>query len=663
MDHRCRKVDLLRMNYDILERNADDRNPLGVYQSGVRTLSNFMSGFNSVKENRLDLPDSYIRRTKEVFQQWVKMYKTTFTTHGMLSASALNRQFNVFVSQMNMTGMFKTDVYIIRFFRLCIEMCLDLSNDSGCGQEYSSHDTEGPFADLPVLNQSLSARSVLMMNCDAFSLFVTMLIRNAGDSRTNQVRMSLLAKVFGLVAAMCIVDHETATQFKALMYQRIIFSLLKDFTTISLIPNVDSPNTQSDQVNFTILHAFMNALYYLNPSRTPKFTCQWLELVGNGSVLGIVFNSSQQKTPARVLHSYAILLTVLIRFLERTLVVRPDTPKMSTLVRLTNSEERSFTKELFTAALRLFLVILHDFPEFTCDYCYELIDAIPIQFIQLRNMVLSAYFRQMPPPDPCADPIKLDLIVQPFEPSSFAYMHDIQPESLKCDIETFFSRPDQRNEILGRIKQNLRFHPDPNDQERCSEQPYNLRLLSAMVQHAGVTFLKDIETSKTITPETASQSPQAGLLVRLSETLDDEGTYILLTVIANQLRYPNGPTQFFSSLMLHIYQHGQTSQQPLLSEIVTRVLTERLLVSRPHPWGLMLTFIELIRNSNYQLWQNNFIRWLPEIESIFLNLNRSASRMPGNISTSSGQTTGTSTAATAGMPSATTNQTQKQQQQ
>ena len=33
-----------------------------------------------------------------------------------------------------------------------------------------------------------------------------------------------------------------------------------------------------------------------------------------------------------------------------------------------------------------------------------------------------------------------------------------------------------------------------------------------------------------------------------------------------------------------------------MQEAITRVLLERLIVHRPHPWGLLITFIELIKN-------------------------------------------------------------------
>ena len=45
-----------------------------------------------------------------------------------------------------------------------------------------------------------------------------------------------------------------------------------------------------------------------------------------------------------------------------------------------------------------------------------------------------------------------------------------------------------------------------------------------------------------------------------------------------------------------------------------RVLLERLIVNRPHPWGLLITFIELIKNSSYNFWKHEFVHCAPEIE-------------------------------------------------
>lgn len=46
----------------------------------------------------------------------------------------------------------------------------------------------------------------------------------------------------------------------------------------------------------------------------------------------------------------------------------------------------------------------------------------------------------------------------------------------------------------------------------------------------------------------------------------------------------------------------------------SRVLLERLIVNRPHPWGLLITFIELIKNPTYKFWLHEFVHCAPEIE-------------------------------------------------
>ena len=59
--------------------------------------------------------------------------------------------------------------------------------------------------------------------------------------------------------------------------------------------------------------------------------------------------------------------------------------------------------------LRVLLVLLHDFPEFLCDYHYGFCDVIPPNCIQLRNLILSAFPRNMRLPDPFTPNLKVGL--------------------------------------------------------------------------------------------------------------------------------------------------------------------------------------------------------------------------------------------------------------
>lgn len=58
----------------------------------------------------------------------------------------------------------------------------------------------------------------------------------------------------------------------------------------------------------------------------------------------------------------------------------------------------------------MLLVLLHDFPEFLCLYHFPLCDCIPPPCIQMRNLVLSAFNREMKLPDPFTPNLRVDIL-------------------------------------------------------------------------------------------------------------------------------------------------------------------------------------------------------------------------------------------------------------
>jgi CCR4-NOT transcription complex subunit 1 len=116
-----------------------------------------------------------------------------------------------------------------------------------------------------------------------------------------------------------------------------------------------------------------------------------------------------------------------------------------------------------------------------------------------------------------------------------------------------------------------------------------------------------------------SRTPEMEVIQKLME-LEDHGRYTVLNAIANQLRYPSSHTHYFSCVMLFLFSE---SKSVAVKEQVTRVLLERLIVYRPHPWGLLVTFIELIKNQRYGFWNYPFTRCATEIEKVFESVARS----------------------------------------
>ena len=90
----------------------------------------------------------------------------------------------------------------------------------------------------------------------------------------------------------------------------------------------------------------------------------------------------------------------------------------------------------------------------------------------------------------------------------------------------------------------------------------------------------------------------------LAVDLDTEGRYLFLNCIANQLRYPNSHTQYFSCTLLYLFAEAN---QESIQEQITRVLLERLIVNRPHPWGktcFYFLFFNCLAHSWYSIFQN-----------------------------------------------------------
>ena len=107
---------------------------------------------------------------------------------------------------------------------------------------------------------------------------------------------------------------------------------------------------------------------------------------------------------------------------------------------------------------------------------------------------------------------------------------------------------------------------------------------------------------------------------QLAGELSAEERYLFLNAIANQLRYPNNHTHYFSCVLLYLFSEAGSER---VQEQITRVLVERLIVHRPHPWGLLITFIELIKNPRYAFWTHSFTRCAAEIERVFESVSRS----------------------------------------
>uniref|UniRef100_A0A915KW17 CCR4-NOT transcription complex subunit 1 n=1 Tax=Romanomermis culicivorax TaxID=13658 RepID=A0A915KW17_ROMCU len=110
---------------------------------------------------------------------------------------------------------------------------------------------------------------------------------------------------------------------------------------------------------------------------------------------------------------------------------------------LRNIEFQKSIAMVYAGTLRILLVILHDIPELLCEYHYALCDVIPANCIQLRNLILSAYPRNMRLPDPFMPNLKIFKPPNPWTKAILNVMAELhqQPDlklNLKFEIEVLF---------------------------------------------------------------------------------------------------------------------------------------------------------------------------------------------------------------------------------
>lgn len=139
-------------------------------------------------------------------------------------------------------------------------------------------------------------------------------------------------------------------------------------------------------------------------------------------------------------------------------------------------------------------------------------------------------------------------------------------------------------------------------------------LIHAITLYIGVATLGADGASA---PLFEADGPAARLLEALVKEFQPEARFHLISAIANQLRFPNTHTHFYSYALLHLFGASDSESQQLgVQETITRVLLERLLVHRPHPWGLIITLLEILKNRNYAFWELPFVKAAPEVRAI-----------------------------------------------
>ncbi|KAI6214776.1 hypothetical protein M3Y94_00308400 [Aphelenchoides besseyi] len=548
-------------NFDLQARLQQPQSRLPVDAGYQFTDGNSPAYLQSVMDvNRS--PDNLQHKAESTFRDWISMCQR---------ANRDQENYMQIITIMREAGLLN-DKIISEFFKHCTKICFDVV--------YRLN--ESP--------QQTNNRARCYIPLDAFAKLSCVMVKFS-DNQTG--KLNLLKKILSILVNALITDHNSRREdFNGMPFLRIFISMFTELTVEDQL---------LDPLAADILQVFWNALQdFVAPRRLPGFVFHWLEIVGNRHFLARFFNGHTDLTQSR--RWYIQLLLEHLRFLG---------PFLRCVTIPTNIQT------IYKGTIRIMLVILNDFPDVFCEYHYVLCDVIPPHCLQLRNLVLSASPRDMRLPDAMTPKVteKPELV-------SMMYENPVMHNELSALLDSEVMRSYELDStttfdielpliFLSELRNMFMINPSPGCQ-------YNISIVNAIVMHVGAFAIDSIkEKTLRICINTVANTACMDIFQNLVVTLCTQGRYLLFNAIANQLRYPNSHTTYFSNTLLYLFLQAHTTE---VQEQITRILLERLLIKWPRPWGVLMTFTELIKKEEYQFWKCEFVRCAPEIRRILANI-------------------------------------------
>ncbi|KAI9697566.1 MAG: hypothetical protein M1836_004516 [Candelina mexicana] len=510
------------------------------------------------------VPDEQSRIKRDqmeyIFTEWIGVCNHPGSTDKLCAA---------FISQIHQRHIMDNQEDSALFFRLCI--------DSAVGAfEREELDPSGSLSEA-------------FIEVDALAKLVSFLVKyqNQVDIVVTNGKASYLDSILSLFVLVMNHHHVMRGEhFNQKVFFRLFSSMLCEFHNLA---------RQGLEQETEIMLVLADKILALQPLYFPGFIFGWLTLVSHRIFMpGMLRMSDEQGW-----EKYAKIMETLLWYTGELL--KP-------------SNISGVTSDIYRGVLRILLVLHHDFPEFLAENHFRLCSVIPTDCSQLRNLILSAYPSSLPElPDPFTDGLKVDRLEEIRKSPTIAgnLEEPLRKAKIKEVLDASFRLGEVQDESISSIAGAVQKTDAKNGEASCSAGADSV-LLNALVLYVGTTGISVVGNKGG--PTFINTSPQAVLLERLTKELNPEARYYLLSAIANQLRYPNSHTHYFSYALLHLFGADHADQQESdVRQQITRVLLERLIVHRPHPWGLIITLLELLKNPSYMFWELPFIKAAPEV--------------------------------------------------
>ncbi|CAN9179420.1 unnamed protein product [Alternaria alternata] len=539
------------------------------FELGKRVLGNLQVPSN---EPMLTPPGSGHKDQLEyVFDEWVHLQMESMP----------KKTVGAFIYQLHQQKVMETQESSVAFIRTCID-----SSVAAYEQEHSA-----PFGN--------GNEDIATVKIDALGRLVVDLVVYQGeqDGAVKESKARYLDQILVVVVLVLCNHHSTrGDAFNQKVFFRLFSAIL--FHLNDAVKEEALADQKAD-----VFLAVARALLVLQPSHLQRFTFSWLALVAHRIFVPAMLEEGQGDKRWDV---YAQLIETLLIFTGK--LIKP-------------TGETVMAEQFYRGVLRVLLVIHHDFPEFLVENHFRFCNSIPMHCTQLRNLIVSAYPSTiLEMPDPFTAGLKADRLE-----------HDLQAPVIRADIaqvlsdagikdaiDNLLKGSELKNKDVDKVCQAVYYAEAQSAAFELVSTTANPTLIHAITLYIGIATLG---TGPASVPIFDAESPATKVIERLVKDFHPEARFHFISAIANQLRFPNTHTHFYSYTLLHLFGPPNDDSLALeIQETITRVLLERLLVHRPHPWGLIITLLEILKNPTYTFWDLPFVKAAPEVRNLLLAL-------------------------------------------
>jgi len=426
------------------------------------------------------------------------------------------------------------------------------------------------------------------LHTDAYAKLIAIMVAYQNPADGGHARPAkFFAAILRLISMLFNKQYrEQGDRFPSRVYFRLFSSMLCEMNTL---------REQLGEDNYReILQTFGSTFEVLQPKFFEGFAFGWLSLVSHRLFLPVML-----KGPGRITGGWDTFIKLFGAMFQFFSLVAAQ------------GEANGSLRDFYPGICRLMLMLHRDFPEFLIENHAVLNAMIPERVSQLHNLINSAATQSVvaDQPDPFERGLKINRLEQVRQPPAIYTDHTriLRDAGMLDNVEKALNGSvDEIEAVVATLG---------------TAATVDTFLINVIILHIGVQATSGSSVF-------SAGAPAARLLERLLNDTRPETRFHIMCAITNQLRYVNGHTHYFSTALVHFFSVGSDD----LRQSLMNVFVNRLSMARPHPWGLLVTMLELIKNPAYDIWGFGWIKAHPTVETMLMTLVQHQERMPVSVS-------------------------------